>query len=263
MQATPTPPTPQDGENLKVLTKLVDAFNQKVNEGIKGFENNLVMLDRQFAENQAKLAGVMGQTQMALVGLREETAVALPAVIALGGELADAFEIQKGVATSLATNTVLLGDTVVGLYAAGRAVGVSSERMGEVVGDFQDAGIQAGLIKDRIQETVDVARSVGVNTTKVFELVQQNLSRLNEFGFSRGVEGLAKMAATSAAMRVDMREVFNFAARVFSPESAIETVATLQRMGAAVGDLADPFRLMYLASEDVGELNNQLVLVFL
>jgi hypothetical protein len=82
MQTSPTTPTPQDGETLKVLTKLVDAFNQKVVDGIKGFENTLVTLDRQFAENQAKLAGIMGQTQMALVGLREETAVALPGVIA-------------------------------------------------------------------------------------------------------------------------------------------------------------------------------------
>jgi hypothetical protein len=259
MQTSPTTPTPQDGETLKVLTKLVDAFNQKVVDGIKGFENTLVTLDRQFAENQAKLAGIMGQTQMALVGLREETAVALPGVIALGGELTDAFEIQKGVATSLKTNTVLLGDTVVGLYAAGRAVGVSSDNMGEVVGNFQDAGIQAGLIKDRLQETVDIARSIGVNTTAVFALVQENLSKLNKYGFSGGVEGLAKMAATSASMRVNMSEIFNFAERVFTPEGAIETVATLQRMGAAVGDLADPFRLSYLASEDVGELNNQLV----
>jgi hypothetical protein len=36
-------------------------------------------------------------------------------------------------------------------------------------------------------------------------------------------------------------------------------VATFQRLGVAAGDLADPFRLMYLASEDTEELQNQIV----
>ena len=56
-----------------------------------------------------------------------------------------------------------------------------------------------------------------------------------------------------------MRDIFDFASRVFDPEGAINAVATFQRLGVAVGDLADPFRLMYLASEDVEELNRQVI----
>ena len=36
-------------------------------------------------------------------------------------------------------------------------------------------------------------------------------------------------------------------------------VSAFQRLGVAAGDLADPFRLMYLASEDTAELQNQVV----
>ena len=39
----------------------------------------------------------------------------------------------------------------------------------------------------------------------------------------------------------------------------IVSVSTFQRLGVAAGDLADPFRLMYLASEEAGELQNQVV----
>ena len=56
-----------------------------------------------------------------------------------------------------------------------------------------------------------------------------------------------------------MNQIFDFAASVFNPEGAIDMVSTFQRLGVAAGDLADPFRLMYLASEDAGELQNQVV----
>jgi hypothetical protein len=54
-----------------------------------------------------------------------------------------------------------------------------------------------------------------------------------------------------------MNEIFGFAERVFNPEGAVEMVSAFQRLGVAAGDLADPFRLMYLASEDTEELQNQ------
>jgi hypothetical protein len=262
MQQTPpgqTPPVPPNNSLIEKANELIKSFNKMAAEQLSNFTDTLAKLDRDLASGQAKIAGTMGQTQAALVGLREELTVALPGVAALGGSLTDVINLQQSVTKELATNVILLGETSQDLFTAGRAVGVASENVGGMVGAFQDAGISAGLVRDRIQETADVARSVGVNVSAVFNLVQSNLSRLNQFGFERGTEGLAKMAASSAAMRVDMSQVFNFAARVFSPESAIETVASLQRMGAAVGDLADPFRLMYLASEDVEELNRQVV----
>jgi hypothetical protein len=140
-----------------------------------------------------------------------------------------------------------------------KALGQKVELSGTMVAAFQDAGIQVDLIKDRMQETANIARLVGTNSTKVFELVSQNLDKLNEFGFKNGVEGLSSMAAKAATMRFDMYQVFNFAEKVFSPEGAIEAVSAFQRLGVAVGDLADPFRLMYLASEDVDGLTDQVV----
>ena len=123
----------------------------------------------------------------------------------------------------------------------------------------QDAGIQVGLIRDRMEETANIARVVGQNSSAVFDLVRSNLSKLNEYGFKDGVEGLSRMAAKASAMRFEMYQVFSFAEKVFSPEGAIEAVSAFQRLGVAVGDLADPFRLMYLASEDVEGLTDQVI----
>lgn len=262
MQQTPPGQTPPQQPNNSLIDKaneLIKSFNKMATESLLNLTDTVTKLDNDMAQAQATIAATMGQTQMALVGLREELAVALPGVSALGGSLTEVVKLQTKVNEELGTNVILLGETTQDLFTASKAVGLETEKVGGMVGAFQDAGISAGLIRDRIQETADVARSVGVNVKTVFDLVQTNLARLNEFGFQKGTEGLARMAASSASMRVDMNQVFNFAARVFSPESAIETVASLQRMGAAVGDLADPFRLMYLASEDVEELNRQVV----
>lgn len=259
MQTTPPNP-PQPNPNTGGIldaNKLLESFNRGVQDSFRNLVNEVRTLDEQFAVFGTRIAGVMGQTQMAIQGLREETAIALPKVVGLGGSLTDVANIQLGVTQALQTNIVLLGEQTADLFVASKAVGVATENVGGMVAAFENAGISAGLVRDNIEGAVDAARRVGVNTTTVFNLVQQNLSRLNEFGFQDGAQGLARMAATSAGLRVDMSQIFDFAARVFNPEGAIEAVASFQRMGVAVGDLADPFRLMYLASEDVEELNRQ------
>jgi len=259
MQTTPPNP-PQPNPNTGGIldaNKLLESFNRGVRDSFRNFRNEVRTLDEQFAVFGTRIAGVMGQTQMAIQGLREETAIALPKVVGLGGSLADVENIQLGITKALQTNIILLGEQTSDLFVASKAVGVATQDVGTMVAAFENAGISAGLVRDNIEGAVDAARRVGVNTTTVFNLVQQNLSRLNEFGFQDGAQGLARMAATSAGLRVDMSQIFDFAARVFNPEGAIEAVASFQRMGVAVGDLADPFRLMYLASEDVEELNRQ------
>jgi hypothetical protein len=232
-------------------------FSQQALASLSNLSGEAYELNKQILEANTTLAGTFGRTQSAVQGLRKELVIALPEVVRLGGNLSDVINIQDTISKNLGTNRILLGETTSDLFVAMKALGQTD--YGAVVGSFQDAGIQVGLIKDRMQETANIARLVGVNSSKVFDLVSQNLSKLNEFGFKNGVEGLSRMAAKAAVMRFDMYQVFTFAEKVFSPEGAIEAVSAFQRLGVAVGDLADPFRLMYLASEDVEGLTDQVV----
>ena len=216
-------------------------------------------LDTEIRNNQATLAGLFGTSRDAVFALRKELAVATPEITRLGGKENEAFEIQKSVTQALNTNAVLQGELMTDLFLGGKAIGKTSEQMGEVVGKFQDVGISAGLVRDKIEEAAKLARRVGVNTSAVFELVERNLSKMNMYSFKDGVQGLTRMAVSSAAMRRDMTEIFYFAEKVFDPDKAIETVAGFQRLGLAVGALADPLRLTFLASEDVEELNKELL----
>jgi len=232
-------------------------FQQQALASLSDLSGRADELNTEILKANTTLAGTFGRTQSAVQGLRKELVIALPEVVRLGGNLSDVINIQDTISKNLGTNRILLGETTSDLFVAMKALGQTD--YGAVVGSFQDAGIQVDLIKDRMQETANIARLVGQNSSAIFELVQQNLSKLNEFGFKNGVEGLSSMAAKAATMRFDMYQVFNFAEKVFSPEGAIEAVSAFQRLGVAVGDLADPFRLMYLASEDVDGLTDQVV----
>ena len=259
MQAPNPNPNPNPNQNPGQIAKVVEKLRQGIEDAFSTLSARTVELEREFTTFNAKFAGEIGQTQKAIVGLREEVAVATPGIAGLGGDLQDVLDIELSIAKALGTNVITLGETVQDLYAAGQAVGVSSEKVGEMVEDFQVAGVQVGLIRDTLQETVNIARSIGVNTNAVFSLVQKNLENMNKYGFERGTAGLSSMAAKAVMMRTDMSKIFTFAERIFTPEGAINAVSAFQRLGVAVGDLADPFRLMYLASEDVEELQNQVV----
>ena len=257
---SPTPsgnPPNSSTASSQAAQAVINDFTATINSGYDSWLSRTKVLEQSFSDFTAKIAGTFGQTQMAIKGLTVELAVATPLVTGLGGNLADVQNIQKGIAKSLNTNVITLGETVGDLYAAGQAVGIDSGQIGEMVKGFQDAGIQTGNIKENIQLSVDIARKVGVNTSAVFELVRNNLSNINKYGFENGVAGLAKMSAQAASLRINMNEIFGFAERVFNPEGAVEAVSAFQRLGVAAGDLADPFRLMYLASEDTEELQNQ------
>lgn len=263
MQQTPPDPNAPNTSGLEnrldSIKSFMDGLKNKINDVYKGLEKSTLDLEENLANLNATMAGTLGQTQKAINGLRQEAAVAFPTIVGLGGSFKDVQEIQLDIAKGLNTNTVTLGETVSGLYAGAKAVGMASTDVGEIVVAFQNAGLQTEYIKDNMQSAVNISRSMGVNTNAVFTLVKQNVEKINQFGFQNGVEGLSRMAAQAAAMRINMSDIFNFASKVFNPEDAVEMVSTFQRLGVAAGDLADPFRLMYLASEDTEELQKQVV----
>ena len=260
MQATPPNPNPVPTPNtINAVDKLLNELKNSVNSVYDGLVEGTIKLESELANLNASMAGTLGQTQKAIAGLRQEAAIAYPTIVGLGGSFSDVQTIQEGIAKQLGTNVITLGETVSGLYAGAKAVGLSSSEVGGLVEAFQSVGIQTDYIKDNMQSTVNIARSIGVNTNAVFKNVENNLSTINKYGFQGGVEGLARMSAQAAGLRINMSEIFGFAEKVFNPEGAVEMVSAFQRMGVAAGDLADPFRLMYLASEDTEELQKQVV----
>jgi len=259
MLQTTNATNPEEEDRLNYVAKYIKNLQDGINEAYKTIVDTTNGLVDELDEANAKIAGVFGQTQKSTAALRQEIAVAIPSLISMGGETSDALAIQESVAKKLQTNVITSAEVTEQLFAAGKVLGFTAAESGRVVANFQNAGIQTGEMVENLQKVANIARSVGANTSAVFDLVENNLNQINKYGFQDGVSGLARMASQAAGLRINMSETFEFAAKVFNPEGAINMVATFQRLGVAAGDLADPFRLMYLASEDTEELQNQIV----
>jgi hypothetical protein len=152
-------------------------------------------------------------------------------------------------------NVVLSEKTTKDLYATMKVTGQSVK---DIVAGMADAGIGAGRATSEMLKVVNVARESGVNAQAVSGAVIKNMEALNKFNFAGGVEGLAKMAAQSTALRVDMGKTLELADRLFDPEKAIDLAASMQRLGVSQSSLLDPLKLMDLAQNDPAELQNQI-----
>lgn len=109
-----------------------------------------------------------------------------------------------------------------------------------------------------VEDVVNMSERMGVNSGKTLKILQQNLRKAQTVRFKGGVAGMAKMAAKSAAIRMDMSSALDLANQLFEPEKAIETAATLQMMGGAFARMADPIQLMFNARNNPAKLMEDL-----
>lgn len=190
--------------------------------------------------------------------IKESFGKAYSNVALFGGSLADVQKAQEDFLEVNQRNVILSSENLTDLVAVNKVTGVAAK---DLLTGFQNAGFSMTHISDNMTNVVKISREMGVNAQVVSSSVVSNLEKLNKFGFPNGVEGLAKMAAKAASLRMDMASTFKVADDIFNrgPEAAIEISASLQRLGAASGALLDPIKLMDLAQNNVPELQNQLV----
>ena len=110
-----------------------------------------------------------------------------------------------------------------------------------------------------MSEILDTGRGFGVVMEKFLGNVTSQLKLVNTYGFDRGVEGLARMVARSQTLGLEMSTVTSLADKFLDPEGAIDFAARMQVIGGAVGDLQDPFKLMYMATNDLEGLQEAII----
>ncbi len=190
--------------------------------------------------------------------IKESFGKAYSNVALFGGTFADLQTAQEEFLAINQRNVILSSENLTDLVAVTKVTGIAAK---DLLTGFQNAGFSMASISKNMTEVNKISRNMGVNAQVVSSSVVSNLEKLNKFGFPNGVEGLAKMAAKAASLRIDMKSAFGVADDIFNrgPEAAIEISATLQRMGATSGALLDPLKLMDLAQNNIPELQNQLV----
>jgi len=156
----------------------------------------------------------------------------------------------------LKTSALLSTKTLTEMGAVSKVTGLDVKDLTE---GFRSVGISMQKVGDEMKEVTNYARSVGMSVKSISTGVQQNIEKINLYNFDNGVQGLAKMAATSERFGLSMNNTFRIAEELFSPENAINMAAGLQRLGVASSALLDPLRAMDLAQNDPEALQKEIV----
>jgi hypothetical protein len=178
--------------------------------------------------------------------------------ILLGAQFKDIQEIVAGTSNSLLTAKILTADTIERIYETGKALGVSNTLIAESAGAFEDISVGISSVPGLLDKAGAHARSVGLNVKQYTETLTKHITLLNQFGFKNGIEGLSKMVEKAQSLRLEMSTITNLAEKVFNPEGAIELSATLNAIGAGFGSFADPLKLVYQSTNDLGGLQDTL-----
>jgi hypothetical protein len=245
------------GKNLTDLSLKVADVTKPVRDLIASFDE----VNKRIAEADKgafSLVGKMGLNEDAAKRIKRSFGEAYNELGLIGADFGTFVKTQEDFNTATGRNVILTKQNLNDLISTNKVTGVAA---GTLLSSFQNAGFSMSQITKNMEKVVTLSSSMGLNSQLVSKLVTDNLEKLNKFGFGNGVEGLAKMAAKAASLRMDMTSAFKVAGDIFDrgPEAAIEISATLQRMGATSGALLDPLKLMDLAQNNVPELQNQLV----
>ena len=160
-------------------------------------------------------------------------------------------KLQSSFSEELGRTAMMGNEGLEAVSALAAATSLGVEGAGKLTAEMDNQGLSAKRTADFMEQTMNDSAKMGINTSKVVKNIQNNMKMLNKYNFKGGVKGLAKMAQTTSKLGVDMNFVAGMADKLFDIEGAVDMSAQLQVMGGEWAELADPFKLMYMARNDM------------
>lgn len=239
---------------------------KKLSEGGLSFTNLLKtggteILEQLKRENQLRTdinekIGISGRLSQSL---RNEIVDSTPEAIKFGYSMDHIQEMVSEIMTGTGRFNMISRETIERSFATSRAFVGSLGEMGKLFTEFEKVGIGASNAMDAIDRAGKGSLSLGLRSKDTVADMRKQIERLNEFGFKNGIDGLAKMSRIAKEFRMDMDNTFTFAEKVMSPEGAVSMAANLSVLGAGMGALADPMKMMYMSTNNVEGLQEALI----
>ena len=236
-------------------------------KGISGFEKipdfitgKLGILKGLFEMDKAIRVTV---NQMGTLGkqsglVRDNIKSAAVNTVSFGAGVKEIAEIQAQYAESLGRNVLVSQKGLEAIAQMGMSSGLGIEGATEMAAQFDKMGVSADKTGQFVQETLDSSSAMGLNTTKVMKNLNQNFKMLNKYRFKDGIKGIGEMAKMATKLGVDMDFAAGMSEKLWNVEGAVEMSAQLNVMGGAWAQMADPFKLMYQARNDMKGLTENI-----
>jgi hypothetical protein len=219
-------------------------------------QNAILQQLKQESDLHTQINESMGLTGELSELFRNSLVDTLPEAARLGYDISNITDMITTLTENSGKFNIIAQNTLERGFNTARAFGMTLPQLATAFGEFEKVGLGASDALDRINTAGLKSASLGLNAKKTISDLKDNLGKLNEYGFANGVEGLNRMVQKSLEFRMNMAETFKVADKVMSPESAIELTANMQMLGGAIGDLNDPLKLMYMATNNVEGLQD-------
>ena len=219
-------------------------------------QNAILKQLKQESDLHTQINESMGLTGELSELFRNSLVDTLPEAARLGFDISNITDMITTLTENSGKFNIIAQNTLERGFSTARAFGMTLPQLATAFGEFEKVGLGASDALDRINTAGLKSASLGLNAKKTISDLKDNLGKLNEYGFANGVEGLNRMVQKSLEFRMNMAETFKVADKVMSPESAIELTANMQMLGGAIGDLNDPLKLMYMATNNVEGLQD-------
>jgi hypothetical protein len=238
----------KDGISAKTLLGGIDDILEQI--------SNQLQIESQLRTDINEKTGLAGKLSAAV---REDIVQSTSQAVRFGYGIEDiAGAYQKLIQDSGRFN-IINQDTLEGSLGISRAFIGDYKEIGEVFGEFEKVGFGARDAIKAIDRAGRESQGLGLRGKTTVKDIRENIEKLNQYGFQKGIDGLAQMSRKATEFRMSMGEAFKVADSVMDPDKAIELSANLQVLGGAIGDFNDPLKLMYMATNNVEGLQDALI----
>lgn len=252
-------------------TKIIDAIKNsaslnplKIASGIfdgllKGTEailKDVATIDKELIERTRGAAGYVGDIGKVM---GESIRLAMYDAQQYGVATNETLEASESMMKASERMSVYNQQTISDAMVASLAFTTSSGKILENVENFRNVGIGLDSAAKSITEIGSKSVAIGLSAKATSEELVKQIGNLNKYGFQNGIKGLGKMVQEAQSLKINMDEIFKVAEDLFDPEKAINLSANLQVVGGAIGDLGDPIKLMYDATNNVESLQTSII----
>jgi len=231
-------------ETSKALGKLPGAIVDVYNK-IKGYG----LFDMDKAVRSSALS--MGLLKKRSDSFRSSIRVASGQITEMGGTLEETTKMQSAYSEEIGRSVLLGAKNLVNITAIAKGTGMGADEAAKMAAEFEAQGMSVEKVATFMNNTMEDASKMGLNSSKVIKNITSNMKMLNRYNFKGGVQGFKKMAETVTKLGINMNSVAGMADKLMNIEGAVEMSAKLQVLGGKWSQLADPFKLMYMARNDM------------
>jgi hypothetical protein len=179
----------------------------------------------------------------------------------IGVKFTEIIDLTKNFSDNLGAAIIPSKEVLQNMVEFSRATDIATADVAKMYASFSKFFFSQQSAQKQMNSITLLARSAGLDTKGVIDEVTTNLTKINSLGFSKGVEGLTKMALQAKGLKVNISDIgtLTLSQSLWDPKKAIELAQNMQMYGGQVGKLGDAFQVFRMGAYDAEKLQEEMI----